>query len=87
MRYKLPNPDNPYNEQPELAAAWEIGWMARQADTDEALKATIHWSIQFRQALRDAIFPYYPNNPCSTDEELIKAVRELVKAKLKDKKK
>jgi radical SAM superfamily enzyme with C-terminal helix-hairpin-helix motif len=34
--------------------------------------------VHFRQGIRNAIFSYYPNNPCSDDDELIKAVEKLV---------
>jgi|TARA_Y100000310_G_scaffold128314_1_gene127524 hypothetical protein len=34
---------------------------------------------EFRQKLRSAIFPFYPNNPGIGDDEIISVVEDLVK--------
>lgn len=42
------------------------------------LADTAAWAVSFRRRIRSAVFPYYPNNPGSTDEELERIVKELV---------
>jgi SRSO17 transposase len=79
MKYELPNEANPFKEQSELAIAWELGWMKRNEDVQQYFVESSRWSVEFRQNVRNALFPFYPNNPCSTDDELIEAVHELVK--------
>lgn len=81
MKYELPNEVNPFKEQSELAIAWELGWMKRNECFMQHFAEFARWSIQFRQDIRNALFPFYPNNPCSTDDELIEAIRELVNKK------
>lgn len=36
------------------------------------------WAVGFRRSVRGALWPYYPNNPMSGDEELTSAIRDLV---------
>ena len=78
MKIEIPNPDNPFNEQKELEIAWEMGWYKRNEDIFTHMAEISKWSVQFRQQVRNALFPYYPNNPCSTDDELIEAIKRLI---------
>ena len=83
MKYEIPNPDNPFQEQPELASAWELGWYKRNESLIGHIAETSRWAVEFRQSVRSALFPYYPNNPCSLDDELIKAIKRLVDKAIK----
>lgn len=76
--FELPNQDNPFKEQSELAIAWELGWIKRNESVLEHIVSSNFWSLKFRQAIRSIIFTYYPNNPCSGDSELLNAIQELV---------
>jgi hypothetical protein len=82
MGYEIPHADNPYanNGQSELSIAWEQGWMKCNDSLREHFAETSKWAVEFRQSVRNALFEYYPNNPCSTDEELINAINRLVKS-------
>ena len=78
MIHKIPKEDNPFDEQPELAMAWELGWYRRNQDFIEHIAEVSRWAIEFRHKIRGVLFPYYPNNPLSLDDELIDAIERLV---------
>lgn len=46
--------------------------------TKRDMDDVLGWAVGLRRSLRSALFPYYPNNPASGDEELISTVKELV---------
>lgn len=79
MTLEVPNSNNPFvGQSPELAMAWELGWYKCREDAQKILQEGNTWAIDFRRKIRNAIFPFYPNNPCTTDEELEEAVLHLV---------
>ena len=50
----------------------------------EAVDYWISAFAHFRRELRQALWDYYPNNPGSSDEELIDAVAKVVQEHKKD---
>ena len=51
--------------------------MARRVVKDD-MDDLLGWAVGFRRSVRGALWPYYPNNPMSGDEELLSAIRDLV---------
>lgn len=78
MKKEIPHNENPFKEQSELCMAWELGYQKCNDEQSSYIQDSARWSVKFRQDIRGALFPFYPNNPCSTDDELIEAVKCLV---------
>jgi len=51
--------------------------MARRVVKDD-MDDLLGWAVGFRRSVRGALWPYYPNNPMSGDEELLSTIRDLV---------
>ncbi len=58
------------------------GWKVWCKELLQALQGTRKGFVKFRQEIRSALFPYYPNNPGSSDGELIAVIDLLVREKL-----
>lgn len=75
---KIPHDKNPYKESIEMTVAWEQGY---QTSHDEAITWAMgvnEWVATFRAEVRSALRPYWPSNPCVTDDEIIGIIKDLV---------